>query len=199
MSDIKSDSKKSDLKKSGIFAKKHIIFYGVLFALIVVFSNFAVQFQIANTYLTYGALTYPFSFLMLDILSEKNSKEQVLKVLKIGIILAFIPSLFLSEPAIAIASVCAFIISQNIDVHLFFFFKNKVPKLWWLRNNASTIIAQFFDTMIFFNIAFFGVKSVSECVLMALLDFSIKIILSVMNTPFFYLLAVRMKHRIWNL
>lgn len=177
----------------------HIVIYSVIFAVIVVLSNIAVQFQIGDFYLTYGALTYPFSFLLLDILSEKNHKKDVLKVLKYGIFFAFIPSFFLSEPQIAIASICAFIVSQTIDVNVFFLFKNKLPKLWWLRNNASTIIAQFFDTMIFFHIAFFGVKSIKECVLMALFDFGIKIILSVINTPFFYLLAIRMKNKVWNL
>lgn len=176
-----------------------IIVYSVIFAIIVVFSNYAVQFQIGDSYLTYGALTYPFSFLLLDILSEKNHKKDVLKVLKFGIFFAFIPSLFVSEPRIAIASICAFMISQNIDVNMFFLLKKRLPKLWWLRNNASTIIAQFFDTMIFFHIAFLGEKSVSECVLMALFDFGIKIILSILNTPFFYVLAIKTRAWIFHL
>lgn len=174
------------------------IIYGAIFAIIVVFSNFAVQFQIGGSYLTYGALSYPFSFLMLDILSEKNPKRDVLKALRFGIFFAFIPSFFISEPRFAIASICAFIISQPIDVHLFFFFKKRLPRLWWLRNNASTIIAQFFDTMIFFALAFFifGDKALSEVVIMALLDFSVKIALSIMDTPFFYLFAIRIRTRI---
>ncbi len=176
--------------------KKQILIYGAIFACIVVFSNFAVQFQIAHTYLTYGALTYPFSFLMLDILSEKNPKREVLKVLRLGILLAFIPSLFLSEPIIAIASICAFTISQPIDVSLFFFFKKRLPRLWWLRNNASTITAQFFDTFVFFAIAFLWDKSPAEVVLMALFDFSIKIALSVADTPLFYLFAIRVRNKI---
>lgn len=172
-----------------------IFIFSAIFALIIVASNFAVQFQIGSTYLTYGALSYPLSFLLLDILSEKNSKRNVLKILRYGLILAFIPSLFLSQPQIAIASICAFFISQPLDIHLFFYFKKRLPRLWWLRNNASTIIAQFFDTMIFFNIAFWGDKSPLECALMALLDFSVKVALSLINTPFFYALAI--KTRLW--
>lgn len=178
--------------------KKQMIIYGAIFALIVVFSNYAVQFQIGSSYLTYGALSYPFSFLMLDILSEKNPKRDVLRALRFGIFFAFIPSLFISEPRFAIASICAFIISQPIDVNLFFFFKKRLPKLWWLRNNASTIIAQFFDTMIFFTLAFyiFGDKGMGAVMLMALFDFSVKIALSIMDTPFFYLFAIRIRQRI---
>lgn len=176
-----------------------IIIFATIFALIIVASNFAVQFQIAASYLTYGALTYPLSFLLMDILSEKNSKRDVLKILRYGLILAFFPSLFIAEPRIAIASICAFFISQPLDIHLFFYFKKRLPRLWWLRNNASTIIAQFFDTMIFFHIAFLGAKSLTECVLMALFDFSVKIALSLINTPFFYALAIKARFFIFRL
>lgn len=177
-------------------SKKSICVFGLFFASIVVASNYAVQFQIANTYLTYGALSYPFSFLFLDILSEKNEKRDVLKILRFGVLLAFIPSFFLSEPRIAIASICAFLVSQPLDVFIFYFFKKAFPKLWWLRNNASTISAQFFDTMIFFHISFLGIKSYEELVIMALFDFSIKIILSIADTPFFYVFAIRIKRKI---
>ncbi|RDU62674.1 queuosine precursor transporter [Helicobacter sp. MIT 14-3879] len=173
------------------------IIYAIVFSLIVVLSNYAVQFSIAGTYLTYGALSYPFSFLFLDILSEKNNRKDVLKVLSLGITIAFIPSLLLSEPLIAIASICAFMISQPLDVFLFYFFKKRLPRLWWLRNNASTIIAQFFDTMIFFNIAFLFEKSFEEVLIMALFDFSIKVLLSIIDTPFFYIFAIRIKNRIF--
>lgn len=173
-----------------------ILLYSSIFATIVISSNYLVQFNIGNTPLTYGAITYPFSFLLLDILSEKNSKRDVLIVVGCGIFLAFIPSIYLSEPLIAIASISAFIISQPLDVLLFFFFKKLAPKLWWIRNNTSTIIAQFFDTMIFFHIAFLASISWGEVLTMALLDFSIKIILSVIDTPFFYLLAIRFKNKI---
>lgn len=178
--------------------RRQVIFYGAIFAIIVVFSNYAVQFPIGSSYLTWGAISYPFSFLMLDILSEKNPKRDVLRTLRLGIFFAFIPSLFLSEPRFAIASICAFVISQPIDVNLFFFFKKRLPKLWWLRNNASTIIAQFFDTMMFFMLAFFvfGDKFLGEVVIMALLDFSVKIALSVIDTPFFYLFAIKIRQKI---
>lgn len=177
-------------------SNKSIVIFGLFFASIVVISNYAVQFQIANTYLTYGALSYPFSFLFLDILSEKNEKRDVLKVLRFGVLFAFIPSLFLSEPRIAIASICAFLISQPLDVFIFYFFKKAFPKLWWLRNNASTMSAQFFDTMIFFHIAFYGTRSYEELLFMALFDFSIKVILSIVDTPFFYIFAIKIKRKI---
>lgn len=172
------------------------ILYALIFAFIIVISNYTVQFHIGDTYLTYGALTYPFSFLLLDILSESNHRGEVVKMLRLGIIFAFLPSCFVSEPSIAIASISAFFVSQHIDVYLFFYIKRRLPKLWWLRNNASTIIAQFVDTIIFFNIAFFFEWTFKEIMFSALLDFCVKIFLSVIDTPFFYLFAIKLKIRL---
>lgn len=175
-----------------------IVFYSLIFAAVIVLSNYSVQFSIlsiGDSDLTYGALIYPFSFLLLDVLSEKHHKKDVLKMLRIGILLAFVPSIFMSQPSIAIASVCAFFVSQHLDVYIFFWLKKLFPKLWWLRNNASTIIAQLFDTMIFFHIAFWFSQSWEWIVVSALLDFSIKIISSLINTPFFYIFAIRVQSK----
>ena len=161
------------------------------FALIVVLANYTVQYHILNTPMTYGALTYPLSFLLMDVLSEKYSKPQVLKTLWLGLLLAFIPSLYASEPRIAIASVCAFFVSQNVDVHLFFYLKKRFPSLWWLRNNVSTMLSQFIDTMMFFHIAFLFVYAWEQVLLMVLFDFMMKVFLALLDTPFFYVLAIR--------
>lgn len=171
--------------------KSVFLISALLFAIIVVLANYTVQYHIFDTPLTYGALTYPLSFLLMDILSEKYSKPQVLKTLWLGLLLAFLPSLYASDPRIAIASVCAFFVSQNIDIHLFFYLKNRFPALWWLRNNVSTIASQFIDTMIFFHIAFLFVYSWEKVLLMVLFDFAMKILLALLDTPFFYALAIR--------
>lgn len=173
-----------------------IWFFALIFALIFALANYGVQFDIGSSKLTYGALIYPFSFLLLDILSERCGKKVVLKIVRYGVLLAFIPSFFISQPSIAIASICAFFVSQHLDVYIFFALKKLFPKLWWFRNNASTIIAQLFDTLIFFHIAFWFDKSWDWIIIAALLDFSVKIISSLASTPFFYIFAIRVKHKI---
>ena len=120
----------------------------------------------------------------------------MLKTLWVGLLLAFIPSLLASEPRIAIASVCAFFVSQNLDVHIFFYLKNRFPKLWWLRNNASTMASQFIDTMIFFHIAFLFVYPWEQVIAMLLADFSIKVFLALCDTPLFYVFAIKNKPKI---
>lgn len=175
-----------------------LVFAGssLLFACIVVLANYTVQYNILNTPLTYGALTYPLSFLLMDILSEKYSKPQVIKTLWLGLLLAFVPSMLASEPRIAIASVCAFFVSQNLDVHIFFYLKSRFPRLWWLRNNASTMASQFIDSMIFFHIAFLFIQPWEQLIAMLLADFCIKIFLTLCDTPLFYVFAIRTKPRI---
>ena len=129
---------------------KVLIFSALLLSGIIVLANFTVQFQILGTPLTFGALTYPFSFLVLDILSEKYSKKETIKALALGLLLAFYPSYLSATPQIALASIAAFCISQPLDVLLFFIFKRLAPRFWWLRGISSTLIAQLLDTLIFF-------------------------------------------------
>ena len=117
----------------------------------------------------------------------------MLKTLRLGLILAFIPSIFTAELRIAIASVCAFCCSQVLDVYVFFYLKQKFPKIWYLRNNGATLLSQLVDTMIFFHIAFLFIQPHGDVILMALSDYTIKILLCVCNTPLFWSFAIRGK------
>ena len=170
---------------------KVLIIAACLLSLIVIIANYSVQFHLGDTPLTFGALTYPFSFLLLDVLSEKYRRQDVTKVIALAICIAFYPSYLSATSQIALASIAAFCISQPIDVVIFYAFKRFFPKLWWLRNCFSTIFAQSFDTLIFFSFAFWGVKSFNECMDMAVADYMIKAFEGVMNTPLFYILAIR--------
>lgn len=176
---------------------KVVLFSAGLLSGIIVLANYTVQFRIGSTPLTFGALTYPFSFLLLDILSEKYSKQEMIKVLFLGLLLAFYPSYFASSPQIALASIIAFCISQPLDVVIFYTLKYIAPKQWWLRNGGSTLIAQFFDTAVFFCVAFWGINTVLESMFMGIADYSVKAILSVANAPLFYLVAIKSK-RLWR-
>ena len=166
------------------------IFSALLLGAIIIVANYTVQFQILGTPLTFGALTYPFSFLVLDILSEKYSKQETIKVLALGLIIAFYPSYLSATPQIALASIAAFCISQPLDVLLFFAFKRLVPHFWWLRSISSTLIAQLLDTLIFFTIAFWGVQSLANSLVMAMADYSIKALLGFVNVPLFWYFAI---------
>lgn len=162
----------------------------LLLSAIIIVANYTVQFQILGSPLTFGALTYPFSFLLLDILSEKYSKKETLQTLALALLIAFYPSYLSASPQIALASIAAFCLSQPLDVVLFYTFKRLAPRIWWLRGVSSTMIAQFFDTAIFFIIAFWGIHSLSQSLTMAVADYGVKALIGIINIPLFYLFAI---------
>ncbi|RDU73362.1 VUT family protein [Helicobacter aurati] len=163
-----------------------------LFVCIITFSNFLVNFRIMDTYVTYGALIYPLSFLLMDILSEKYSRKEVLRALRAGLLLALIPSLCITNDIrIAFASIGAFFVSQFLDIFIFYKLKEKFPSLWWLRNGVSTSFAQCIDTFIFFHIAFLFVLPYYEVFMLFVFDYLIKFAISIFDIPIFYLVAIK--------
>lgn len=173
--------------------KKTKNLYATIFAFLIITANYTVQFPI-NEWLTYGALMFPFTFLITDILSEKYSKEEVLSVVKLGILIAIIPTLLISDWRIAIASITSFFIVQQLDIKIFHYLKEKYQNLWWLRNNVSTMISQFFDTSIFFILAFSFIMPFDMIVKLIIGDYMIKLIMAFLDTPIFYLLAIKLRH-----
>ncbi len=173
-------------------SKSVFIFSVILFVILIALSNYTVQFSI-NQWLTYGALVYPVTFLMTDILGEKYPKKDVLRVVKYGIVLAIIPTLMISNFRIALASIGTFAVVQLLDVHIFHTLKEKLEKLWWLRNNASTMTSQFFDTILFFTLAFSFVMPFDKIVHLIVGDYAVKIVIALLDTPIFYLLAIKLK------
>jgi len=173
-------------------SQKTLYASSAFFALLIIISNYTVQFPI-NDWLTYGAVVYPFTFLITDILSEKFSKKEVLKVVKIGSLLAVVPTIFVSDIRIALASIMTFIVVQQIDVQIFHKLKEKYAHLWWLRNNGSTMISQFIDTFMFFILAFSFVMPLDTIIKLIIGDYMIKFIMALLDTPLFYFAVIRFK------
>jgi uncharacterized PurR-regulated membrane protein YhhQ (DUF165 family) len=180
----------------------------LLFAFFIIIANYGVTIQI-NQWLNYGMLIYPFTFLLTDILSEKYTKQDTLNIVKLGSFLAIIPTIYMAGWLIAIASITTFILIQQFDVQIFHYLKQKMEKAWWIRNNVSTIVSQLFDTVLFYALAFYILPSIatmifgassewffmssSEIIKYTTTDYSIKVILAILDTPLFYLFAIRVK------
>lgn len=173
--------------------KRTKITYSLLFASLIIISNYTVQFPI-NEWLTYGAILFPFTFLLTDIMGEKYQKDEILQVVRNGVLLAIIPTIMISELRIAFASIMSFLIVQQLDVRIFHYLKRKHEKHWWLRNNASTITSQFFDTVIFFTVAFAFIMPPEQIVKLIIGDYSVKIVLALLDTPLFYLFGIKLKN-----
>ena len=103
-----------------------------------------------------------------------------------------ITTIFLPQFPIIAASICAFFLSQKLDIFIFSYLKNKDSSKLWLRNNVSTIISQFIDNLIFSILAFNLLSSNPVPIFDLIISYGIgiyiiRIILSLLDTIFIYL------------
>ena len=132
--------------------------------LIVVLSNYLVQFPIQQfglaEILTYGAFTYPITFLITDLANRAYGKVVARKVVYVGFIIGILLTLFVSTNfsdiisiRIAIGSGFAFFISQNLDIKIFDYLRKKS---WFVAPLTSSTLGSIVDTFLFFSIAFYS-------------------------------------------
>ncbi len=144
------------------------LFYklSVLMGIVVVISNYLVQFPVnkfgLNEILTYGAFSYPVTFLITDLANRAYGKFVARKVVYTGFIIGILLTIFVSTNfsdiisiRIAIGSGVAFFISQNLDVQVF----DKLrKKSWFVAPLSSSILGSITDTFLFFSIAFYATE-----------------------------------------
>ena len=134
----------------------------IAMAIIVVASNILVQYPIGQ-WLTWGAFTYPFAFLVSELVNRFQGAQAARRVVYAGLAVGLICSLIgtqimgefgpLVTLRVAIGSAIAFLISQLLDVALF----DKLRRsTWWRAPFLSSLLGSSFDSMIFFTIAFSG-------------------------------------------
>jgi uncharacterized integral membrane protein (TIGR00697 family) len=130
-------------------------------ATIVVASNILVQFVIAGGLLTWGAFTYPFAFLVIDLANRAHGPRAARTVVLWGFVTGILCSLVGSQvmletgPAVAlrvaVASGAAFLAAQLLDVAIFQRLRHRE---WWRAPLVSTFVSSSLDTVIFFGLAF---------------------------------------------
>lgn len=153
--------------------------------LTVASSNYLVQFPI-NDWLTWGAITYPVSFLVTDLTTRLQGPERARRVVYIGFALAVLLSLWLATPRIALASGAAFLVGQLLDIRVF---QRLRAGSWWRAPLASSSVGSAVDTAIFFTLAFAGTGL--PVVTLALGDLGVKLLLAVLFlAPFRAVLAL---------
>ncbi len=160
---------------------------------------------------TLGNVIYGCVFLATDILSEVYGKKSAQRGVWLGfagmvlvtvwmqISLIFIPdasdfaqesleTIFGIMPRIMAGSILAYLLSQHHDVLAFHYWKNKTEgRFLWLRNNASTMVSQFIDTVTFSLVALWGVFEIDIWWQILLTTYLMKWIVAVVDTPFIYL------------
>tara|TARA_B100001105_G_scaffold98259_1_gene78392 strand:- start:1908 stop:2495 length:588 start_codon:yes stop_codon:yes gene_type:complete len=168
----------------------------LLMAFVVVLSNYLVQFPIRYFYLenvlTYGAFSYPISFLITDLSNRKYGKNVAKKIVYLGFILGVFATLYFSTNysdlisiRIAIGSGIAFLTAQLIDVNIF---DRLRKKKWFVAPLTSSMAGSSIDTFLFFSISFYGTEM--NWLTLSLGDLSVKIFVAlVMLIPFRFLLS----------
>ncbi|MBB6730207.1 queuosine precursor transporter [Cohnella zeiphila] len=165
--------------------------------------------------MTLGNTIYATIYLTTDLLNEKYGEKEARKAVWFGFFamilslivmqmaLAFKPAsdeisqqaqdslrfIFGMTPRIALGSLCAYFVSQFLDVRIFSRLKVAYPNRsqLWIRNNGSTGLSQLVDTLVFSSIAFIGVYSWDVWWQIALTTYVLKFVISVASTPVIYI------------
>lgn len=164
-----------------------------------------------------GVLCYAVTFLVVDVIGQRSGKQAAERVILIGLFCQLMAVLLIGLTLLlptgnaeigqafqtalgfnrwfALGGTLAYLVSQTINVQVFHSIKEKLEgrgKTWkWVWNNASTLLSQTVDTVIFIGIAF-GVgmqMPFAQLGWLALSQYLVKIILALLDTPIFYILT----------
>jgi uncharacterized integral membrane protein (TIGR00697 family) len=137
-------------------------------AIIVVASNILVQHRF-GPWLTWGAFTYPFAFLVTDLTNRFYGAPAARRVVWAGFATGVVCSLIgtqitgdfgpLVTLRVALASGTAFLAAQMLDVAVF---DRMRTGAWWKPPLVSTLLGSSLDTALFFSIAFSATLSFIE-------------------------------------
>ena len=131
---------------------------------IVISSNYLVQFPVQfyglENLLTYGAFSYPITFLVTDIANRAYGKKIARLIVLFGFFIGIALTLFISTNfdniisiRIAIGSATAFFIAQNLDINIF---DRLRKKNWYVAPLTSSAFGSIVDNFLFFIISFYG-------------------------------------------
>ncbi|MBV0899883.1 MAG: queuosine precursor transporter [Wolbachia endosymbiont of Fragariocoptes setiger] len=188
----------------------------VLFVVFIVIGNLTYQkfisLPIISIELSVGAILYPLTFSVTDLIAEFYGKVKAQFCIKLAVIMNIITAIIIifmdNLNAVSwsqvdneifhtvfgkysvnfIASIIACYVAQLIDVRIYLRIKNITKnKFLWLRNNCSTIISLFVDTFIVVSIlSLFGVIPKDKMFSIIFGSYSFKVLFTICNTPMFY-------------
>lgn len=173
--------------------------------------------QILDFTVPAGVLVYSTGYLITDVLAEFHGKDtakqavwsgflaSLILVIAIRIAIAWPSAQFWqaqeafvttlgSTWRIVAASLAAYVVSQNTDVHLFHRIREYTgdSKLY-LRNIGSTSISQLIDSVIFIVIAFYGVMPIIPLIIG---QYIVKLAIAALDTPFIYFIKYSKRHNL---
>jgi len=161
----------------------------------------------------------PLTFLVTDTISEIYGRRVATKVVWLGFIMNILMVILIyvgkiipavsfwegqeayntilgSVPRIVLASMVAYLASQHHDVFAFHFWRRLTKaRFLWLRNNASTMVSQGLDTVLFISIAFAGTVPTNILLNMIVGQYLTKLVIAALDTPFCYMRVALIKNK----
>ena len=200
------------------------IFIASLVSCNLIFQKFFTwtPFGIYTFEISVGILPYPITFLATDLISELYGKKKADQVVISGLIASvFVMLIILIANAVpstvwapvdddifqkvfglqgmaVFASMVAYLSAQFIDVRIFHFWKKLTKgKHLWLRNNGSTIVSQFVDTMaVLILLCSVGAIEWERFWLLLENGFLFKVVVAFLDTPIIYGVLYALKGKI---
>ena len=177
--------------------KSLFLILSVSMGVVIIISNYLVQFPInkfnLQEVLTYGAFSYPVTFLITDLANRRFGKEKARKLVYFGFLVGILLTLFVSTNfediisiRIAIGSGVAFLAAQLIDIEIFQKLRNNI---WFVAPVTSSIFGSIIDTFLFFSISFLG--SGVPWVTLAFGDLFVKFLMTLLMLIPFRLLIIK--------
>jgi len=171
----------------------------IAMGVVIIVSNYLVQFPInkfnLQNILTYGAFSYPITFLITDLANRRFGKKEARKLVYIGFSVGILLTTLISTNfkdvisiRIALGSGTAFLVAQLIDIEIFQRLRNKV---WFVAPLTSSISGSIVDTFLFFSISFLGTGI--PWVTLAFGDLLVKFLMALLMLIPFRLLIFRIK------
>ncbi|WP_459193385.1 queuosine precursor transporter [Halosimplex sp. J119] len=172
-----------------------------------------------------AALAYALTFFASDCYSELYGRKAATVVVNVGFAMNFVLLLLVwstieapalpqvadgqidlaafrsvlgSSTSIVVASLSAYVVSQNWDVFAFHWIRDATDgEHLWLRNIGSTATSQLIDTVIFILVGFvlLGGTSPSGAVALIAGQYVFKLLVAVVDTPFVYAVVAAVRSR----
>lgn len=191
----------------------------VLFCSLIMIGNLTYQkfvslpIPLLHTFeLSVGAILYPLTFLITDVMAEFYGKEKArlcvrlsifmnLLIILIVTFMDFLPATSWSKisdtifhqvfgfySVAVIGSMIACYVSQATDIFLYLWIRKITKgKYIWLRNNGSTAMSLFLDTLVVIGfMTLFGILPKEHMWLLIQNSYSWKLFFTVCSTPLFY-------------
>lgn len=164
-----------------------------------------------------GMIPFPITFLLTDLLNEFYGKRAARLVTWIGfaaavfafaviyaaVVIPFAPftfesgwdgvtqgafdNVFAGSKRILVASMCAYLSAQFIDIAMFQLLKRATHnRLLWLRATGSTVVSQLIDTAVIQTIAWYGILPIERIANVAVSSYAVKLVVAIALTPAIY-------------